>query len=140
MRTRPVLEILRSDTVKKYTGGHCAYLGGAFIRGIPQQLENLNVAMGEFAVFSTLLMTVQAAGFIGGYAPPFSTYEDLRSYYAFFWWMGLLGGICELAVSTVLRIVSLLLVWESGMLVVLSKCRFVVMKNLLFFTSLRSAW
>ena len=58
--------------------GRSSILFLACSRGIPQALETVNTAASEIAIYASLLMTVHVGAFLGGFAPPFSRYDDLR--------------------------------------------------------------
>jgi hypothetical protein len=107
---------------EKYVGGDLNLPAVAFTRGIPQQLEAINVNFGEVAIYSTLMMMMMhAAGFLGGFAPPASKHEDLRSYFTFFYLQGLMCCMVNICVSVGFREISAQLPRESDMLVVISK-------------------
>ena len=107
----------------------------AFTKGIPEQLESLNLALSEIAIYASLFLTLFTGAHLGGFAAPSSKYFNQR----FEFETGFMSGIGLLIINIVssvsFRLASSALARESDMLVFISKTRYWHWLNLLLFAA-----
>ena len=105
------------DIVKSVTEYNCCFVWNpfscmeyvipAFTKGVPQQIDALCVMHGEIAVYAALFMTLYVGAYIGGYAPPSSKYDNMRTDSSFGYYIGIGCGIINIITSILYRAVRL---------------------------------
>ena len=109
------------------------FLTPAFTVGIQEQLERLNNAISEIAVYAALFLTLFAGGFINGFSPANSKYFNHRNEYRLGYIIGITCFIINISTSMFFRLSSAVLARESDMLVFISKTRYWHMINVAVF-------
>ena len=124
MHTQAVLDIVKEVCVYHRFRNPLSSIGfviPAFTNGIPKQLENIMVMTSEVMVTAILWLTVFASAYFGGFAPPSSKYDDLRSEFLLGYFSGMIAiGIC-ISTSAWLRLSAASMARESDMLVFIRK-------------------
>ena len=124
MHTHSVLSIVKEVSVAQRFRNPLTAIGfviPAFVKGIPQHLDSINLMAAEIAIYGALFVTIFSSAFFGGFAPPPSKYDDLRTLFLLGYYIGIFGCGISIATSVWFRLASASLARESDMLVFIYK-------------------
>jgi hypothetical protein len=114
-------------------GAGLEFVTPAFTVGIQEQLERLNTAISEIAVYAAFAWSLFAGGYMSGFSPTYPKFMNQRERFFSGYMVGVNLFIINMASSIIFRISSASLARESDMLVFISKTRYWHMTNIVVF-------